>query len=534
MAKNKDYPLYEIATKIDSISDMLEKKAKDIPDKIAFRYRKGRDEVENKTYQEVYEEVRKASSYVSEQYGKGKHIAIIGENSYEWLMAFFAVVTSGNVAVPIDKELPQDEVEWLIKKGDAEVAFVSKTYSELVSGIKNLKTMTLKKLYEESQEAKIKKSYQLNHPKKEELCMIIFTSGTSGKSKGVMLSHGNIASEIYETSKLFAPEGDSTLVVLPFHHAFGLNVAVLMAYDYGVSIFLNKSLKKVKEDLVLAKPNVVMLVPMFIEVFYKQIMSNIKKSGRMNQVKNGIRITKILGKLGIDIRRKVFKEIHEVFGGNLKYIISGGAHLDSFYIKEFRNFGIEIRNGYGTSECSPCVAINRNHYNKDGSVGPIIPNTKGRISEDGEVQFKGTVNMMGYYKDKKATDEVLKDGWYSTGDLGYIDEDGFLFLTGRKKNLIILSNGENISPEELENDFKIDPAVNEVLVYEKDHMIIAEIYPEEEFMGNTEYFEKLMEKVNEGRPVYKQIAKVKLRDTEFIKNTSKKIVRYKNISNENK
>lgn len=527
--KRKNYPLYDIAPKIDSISDMLEMKASDMPNGIAFKYRKGHGEVESKTYEEVYQEVKKASSYVQDNYGHGKHIAIIGENSYEWLIAFFAVVTSGNIAVPIDKELPSKEIEWLIDKSDVEVVFISKTYSELVEGVKKIKTMTLKKFYEVSINSEIDEKYQLYHPNQEELCMIIFTSGTSGKSKGVMLSHGNVASEIYETSKMFDPEGNSTLVVLPFHHAFGLNVAVLMAYDYGVSIFINKSLKRVKEDMLLAKPDVVMLVPMFIEVFYKQIMSNIKKSGKTNKLKTGIRLTKMLRKIGIDKRRKVFKEIHDVFGGNLKYIISGGAYLDPFYVKVFRDFGIEIMNGYGTSECSPCVAINRNYYFKDGSVGQIIPKTEARITPDGEVQFKGTVNMMGYYKDTKATNEVLKDGWYSTGDLGYIDEEGFVFLTGRKKNLIILSNGENISPEELENDFNIDPAVSEVLVYQQDHVIVAEIFPEEEYIGNIEYFNKLMDKVNEGRPVYKQIARVKLRDTEFIKNTSKKIVRYKNI-----
>ena len=199
-------------------------------------------------------------------------------------------------------------------------------------------------------------------------------------------------------------------------------------------------------------------------------------------------------KVGIDRRRSMFHEILDVFGGNLKYIISGGAHIDPFYVKFFRDFGIEILNGYGTTECSPCVAINRNYYKRDGSVGQIIESMDVRISSDGEVEFKGPVTMMGYYKDPEATAEVLQDGWYLTGDLGYVDKDGFLFLTGRKKNLIILSNGENISPEELENDFHVDPGVNELLVYDQDHKIIAEIFPEEEFMGNEEYFQELMKK----------------------------------------
>lgn len=519
--------MYENAPRISSISDMLQKKAQQMPDSVAFRYRKGRDNIEEKTYGQVYEEVKKAASWIEQNYGRGNHIAVIGENSYEWLIAFLGSLCSGNVAVPIDKELPAGEIEWLLNKAEASAVFISKTYSDLVENVEGLKVMTLKKLQDSAGEDY--ENYQLYQPKDDELACIFFTSGTSGRSKGVMLSHGNLSSEIYEPARYFDPQGKSTLVVLPFHHAFGLNVAVLMAYNYGVTIFLNKSLKRVKEDIQLSKPDVLMLVPMFIEVFYKQIMDGIKKSGKEAKVKKGIRLSNLLLKLGIDRRRVLFKEIIDIFGGQLKWIISGGAHIDPFYVKEFRNFGIEILNGYGTTECSPCVAINRNYFKKDGSVGQVIQGTQVRISPEGEVQLKGTVTMMGYYKDPEKTEEAMKDGWYCTGDLGYVDEDGFLFLTGRIKNLIILSNGENISPEELENNFQIDPGVNEVLVYEQDQMIVAEIFPEEEYMGNQAYFDALMEKVNEGRPAYKQIAKVKLREEEFIKNTSKKIVRYKNI-----
>ena len=525
--RNRDYPLYENAPRISSMAEMLRIKAESMPDDSAFRYRKGRDGVENKTYGDVYLEVRKAASWVSKNYGQGNHIAIIGENSYEWIIAFLAVLTSGNVAVPVDKELPAKEVEWLVRKAEASAVFISKTYSDLVEGIEDLKVMTLKNLQDAA--AGESGDYQLAEPAGEELACIFFTSGTSGRSKGVMLSHGNITSEIYECSRMFDPEGRSTLAVLPFHHAFGLIVAVLMAYNYGVSVFLNKSLKRVKDDLQLARPEIIMLVPMFIEVFYKQITDEIRKSGRTDKVKKGIRISNLLLKVGIDKRRSFFKEIIDVFGGKLKYIISGGAHIDPFYVKAFRNFGVEVLNGYGATECSPCVAINRNYYKRDGSVGPVIEGTKVRISPEGEVQFKGTTTMMGYYKDPENTAEALQDGWYSTGDLGHVDKDGFLFLTGRKKNLIILSNGENISPEELENDFALDPGVSEVLVYEKDRKIVAEIFPEEEFMGNTAYFNALMDKINEGRPAYKQVANVQLRDKEFIKNTSRKIVRYKNI-----
>ena len=559
--KNKNYPLYDRMPRIKSVADMLALKAERVPEGSAFRFRKGRDQIENKTYADVYKEVSRTAAWIDEKYGKGNHIAIIGENAYEWLIAFFSVLSSGNIAVPIDKELPAREVAALIAKADVTIVFISKTYMDLVEEIEGLQVMTLKSLQDagakaakgtsaanvgaegsvsadaaaDKKEAPTKspvtdaKDYPLYQPEDQELACIFFTSGTSGVSKGVMLTHGNLAAEINECCSMFDPAASSTLAVLPFHHAFGLNVAILMTYNYEVSIFLNKSLKRVKEDLITAKPQLLMLVPLFVEVFYKQIMDGAKKSGKLGKINKGIRISNLLLKVGIDVRRRLFKEILDVFGGEVTYIICGGAYLDPFYVKTFRNFGIEILNGYGATECSPCVAINRNHYKKDGSVGPVIPGTQVKISPEGEVLFKGTVTMPGYYNDPENTKEALQDGWYATGDLGHVDEDGFLFLTGRKKNLIILSNGENISPEELENDFALDPGVAEVLVYEKDKKIIAEIFPEEAYLGNTDYFEALRKKVNEGRPVYKQVIRVVLRDTEFIKNSSKKIVRYKNI-----
>ena len=533
MAKRKNgaYPLYDRMPPIASISEMLELKAKTATDSVAFRFRKGRDQIEEKTYSDVYREVRKAASWIERNIGKNQHIAVIGENSYEWLIAFFAVLGSGNVAAAIDKELPANEVAWMIGKADVTAVFISKTYSDLVEGIDGLKVSTLKGLLSASEEES--EEYALYQPGRDEPASIFFTSGTSGRSKAVMLSHGNLASEITDVSKLFDPEdAKSVLAVLPFHHTFGLNVAILMAYYYGVAIFLNKSLKTVQDDLLLAKPDVIMLVPMFIEVLYKKIYEGIKKNGKEKKVEKGVKLSNFLFKLGIDVRRRLFREIIDVFGGNLKYIISGGAFLDQMYVKAYREFGIEILNGYGTTECSPCVAVNRNYHKYDGSVGMIVPGTDVRISPDGEVQVKGTVTMMGYYNDPEATNEVLQDGWYSTGDLGYVNDEGFIFLTGRKKNLIILSNGENISPEELEQDFRKDPGVNEVLVYDRKNMIVAEILPEADYMGKTEYFDALMEKVNEGRPAYKRVAKVVLRTEDFIRNTSKKIVRYKNIPKE--
>ena len=234
----------------------------------------------------------------------------------------------------------------------------------------------------------------------------------------------------------------------------------------------------------------------------------------------------MLLKIGIDLRKQLFKSIHNSFGGNIEYIICGGAYLDPKYIIFFRSIGINILNGYGITECSPVVAVNRNHYYRDGSVGQIVKGAEIKIKEN-EILVKGKMVMLGFYKDKKATDEVLKDGYFHTGDFGYIDKDGFLFITGRKKNLIILSNGENISPEVIEEELSHDEAVSEIIVYENNNKLLAEIYPREGYLGNESYFDDLIYKYNSKVPKNHQIALVTLRNNEFPKSNNKKILRNK-------
>ena len=524
--RNGSYPYYDIAD-IVSIADMLETAARERPDFIAFRYRAGRESVGEKTCREVLEDVRRVACWIGQTCGQGRHIAVIGENSYEWLLAFFGALGSGNVAVPVDKELPAGEVADMLREADVEIAMVSPTYADLTEGVDGLTVVSLKQLAKAEGEGW--QGFALHHPDKDELACIFFTSGTSGRSKGVMLSHGNLASDVSGGARVFSPEGGAVLSVLPFHHAFGLVVTIMMGFHFRATIFINRSLKRLKEDMLLARPGIIPLVPLFVEVFYKQIQEGIRKSGKERTFRFGVRLSRLLLALGIDIRPRLFAQILEPFGGKLKYFISGGAYLDPFYIKVFRDIGVEIINGYGATECAPSLSINRNHHFRDGSAGQLMPGVEIRISPEGEVLARGPMVMQGYYKNPEETAKVLKDGWYATGDLGYMDADGFLFLTGRTKNLIILSNGENISPEELENDFNRDPGVNEALVYEQDGLIVAEIYPEEDYRRNEAYFNELKQKVNRGRPAYKQVARVVLREEDFVRNTTRKIVRYKNV-----
>ena len=358
----------------------------------------------------------------------------------------------------------------------------------------------------------------------EDTASIFLTSGTTGKRKGVMLSHKNIMADINGSSRLYIPEGN-TLEVLPFHHAFGLVVALWMVYNYEYPTYISSGLRRITKELKLAKPQTMMMVPLFVETFHKQIWATARKEGKEKKLRMAVKLSDFLMKLGIDLRKVFFKDIQNTFGGNLEYVICGGAPLDPMYVKEFRTFGIEILNGYGTTECSPCASVNRNHYKKDGSIGLALPDVQFKVAEDGEVWIKGDIVMQGYYKDPEATAAVLKDGWYATGDLGSIDENGFITLTGRKKNLIILASGENVSPEELEEKLLRDPMIEEVIVREENGEIAAEIYNSHLTDETKAEIQQSVERFNKTIPMYKRITKVHFRDTEFEKTTTKKIKR---------
>lgn len=522
----KSYAYYELP-KISGIEDMLKQRAENRRGQVAFTFR-NKKEILSKTYDEVYREARMLGRFLQTKYTTRTHIAIIGENAYEWILAFLSTVISGHVAVPLDRDLPQADIAERIRFADVAAVFYSDTYRDLVENIENIDKFCTKQicdLYDPQPDA-LESTCSDNDP-----ACIFFTSGSSGNAKGVVLTHGNLTAEIDLTCKLFQLRG-STLSVLPYHHAFGLIVGVFMAYNHGYNIFINKSIKQLAMDLTESKPHTLVLVPLFIETFYRQMMTNIQKSGNEKRFQRMTKLSNVLRHFGIDIRKKCFHKLTQNFGGNLEYIISGGAMLDPSYIKRFREIGIELLNGYGTTECSPCTAVNRPHYHQDGTVGVLIPGASAKIAEDGEVLLSGPHVMQGYYKDPSGTAEALQDGWYHTGDIGSIDQDGFITLTGRKKNLIILSNGENIAPEELETRIQHDPAVLEVLVYAHAGKLVAEIYPDESHRQDQAYFDKFIRTLNADQPICKQIASVRLRDQAFIKSSNQKIARYKNIPQE--
>lgn len=565
-AKNGPYPYYE-HPRIKNLREMVEQKQRECPERTAFSYPDGTGRVTAKSFGDVYRDMNALGGWMFAQKIRNRHVALLGENSYLWIVSFLAIVNGGNVAVPIDKALPGKEIVRLLKKADVTVVFCSDAYRGRTEGVQGARVFTFEELARvcdaavagdaaaESGDAAVESADAIAESgivagdksgaadcetagreryadyaiDADACCCIFFTSGTSGQSKGVCLSQRNLASELNQACAL-VELGGNTIALLPFHHAFGLVEGVFAVFHYGYENYLNKSLKTVRRVLAGQKPQHLFLVPLFVETFHRQIWDEAKKQGRDRLLCRLMRFSDRLLAAGIDLRAKLFASVREAFGGKLEYIISGGAAIDSFYIKEFRSWGIEILNGYGATECSPCISVNRNHHHKDGTTGLLLPGVAVKTAPDGEVLVSGDIVMQGYYKEPEATAVALADGWYATGDIGYLDANGFLTLTGRKKNLIVRSDGENVSPEELESALALDEAVREVLVYERDGGITAEIYPNEAHTGDTAYFDALRRSVNAGWPAYKRIDRVRLRTEEFVKNSGMKIVRYQNQS----
>ena len=557
MRKNRPYPLYDLLPEIGSLHEMMAVKLRGQAKDVAFAYFDRKGNCYNKTYLEFCAEVRSVSEWIASRKAASRHIGILGENSYDWLVMFMAVICSGNAAVALDKDMTQEEL--LQAAGDADVGLIlhsakagkkiTKIKKALEAPGKMPDCCSFDEAYAAASAPAPEDSAVLEYFDKmtvdaDAMCCMFFTSGTGGRRKPVMLSHRNIASDINGSCQLFVLEGD-TYTVLPFHHAFGLIVGVWMVFHYGHTVYISSGLRYIPAELKAARPQTMMLVPLFVESFYKQIRQEAAKAGRQKQMKAAMLLSDLLRTCGIDIRRRLFKDVLVRFGGNLEYIICGGAPLDKLYVEKFRKLGIEILNGYGTTECSPVAAVNRNHYRRDGSVGLALPGSEVVISQDGEVLVRGPHVMLGYYDNAKKTEnhgdsdtnwpdtggeeaeKIDENGFYHTGDLGRIDRDGFIFLTGRKKNLIILSNGENVSPEELEEKLLRFDSINEVIVSADDGVICAEIYPETNDSEENLYtqIQNEIDSLNKQLPAYKQITRTVFRNTPFEKTTTKKIRR---------
>ncbi len=571
--KQKNYPIYK-TTFIDDMRSLVEEAAQNFPDKtaISFKEKPTDKEVTKISFTQWRDDVRSLGTALIAKGLREKNIALLGENSYGWCCSFFAIMGCGSVVVPIDKDLAVEDIFGIIKATECEALIFGKTaeaklkemlgdaFPESVRLLISIPDkcsidataagsrclMTLKDL--EAEGAKLyaggDNSYYDYKIDPHKLGSIVYTSGTTGKGKGVMLSQMNIGLDMTLGMYNFDITR-KTLHVLPPHHTFGSTVNYVGHLSQGCEVYISSGLKYVSDEIREQQPTHLILVPAFLEVMNKKIWSSARQTKKEGLLKAMMGFSNFLRKFGIDIRRKLFKSVLAAFGGKLELIICGGAKLDEDIIRTFDSIGITILNGYGITECAPLISANRNKYQKPGSVGTPILACRVKIDNpdengEGEICVKGPNVMLGYYKDPEATAAAFdKDGFFRTGDYGRLDEEGWIYITGRKKNLIILSNGKNVYPEEIEADLQKVEGVNEVVVYAGESRvqkgkitIVAEIFPDADILaakGITDpqsYFEEEVKKLNEKMPPYKAVKTVKLRDTEFQKNTSRKIVRY--------
>lgn len=483
----------------------------------------------DKSYSEFYDAVKKAMDYFTGRNVRNRQIAIAGKQNYEWLVAFFGIMGSGNIAVPIeardndlDKKIISLDIFETYADADAkkEIRFKNShdiseiLYSEEFSGCGNA-------LYDKEQEA-----------------IIICTSGTTGNYKCVVLTHNNIISNI-KCGMFFAEgqlrQGDVVVPVLPTTHMFEITVGLMCSLCSGCELRFSRGAKYFAKDMLKYKPTALVLVPMIVEDMYAKVMHNVSKKISAKKLNKLIAFSNMCRRVGIDIRRKLFKEIIDAFGGNLKTIICGGAHLNEEAVKGFENFGICVDLGYGITECSPVISCNRKKERRLKSVGVPCPEEFAEVSViDGEICVRGDIVFKEYYNDIKSTEEAKRDGWFHTGDLGKIDKDGYIYITGRNKNLIILADGNNISPEEIEDNFKNIPNIKSIFVHEKENngkkCICASVYVECDDFNDREQIQEevrnAIQKENKNLPAFKRVQMIEFVEKDFEKTALGKIRRF--------
>ena len=499
----------------NTIRDILVQAQQKYQDTDAIRYKKNKNEIEAKSYTQLREDSERFSAALETLGVTGKHIAITGMTSYSWVVSYLGTVNSGSVAVPLDVSLPAEEMCELIDRSDAVVFIADEIRADVIAAARErcpkLKYMISMQKEESTggllafrQLLEEQKPGFAFEPEPDQLATIMFTSGTTGKSKGVMLTHRNLANNATCLDMKF-PERTVLLSVLPIHHAYCLSMDILKGISCGSVICINDSLIRMAKNIKLFLPNVILMVPLMIETMAK----------KLEDVQN--------------LPPEIVKR--EVFGEQLHTICSGGAYLPPSMLDLFEKYGIKILQGYGMTECSPVISTTVSWKIRKGSVGQLLPNCEAKTVEE-ELWVRGSSVMQGYYKMPRETEETLADRWLHTGDLGYVDEDGFVYLTGRKKNLIITNNGENVSPEELENKIGEARLVQEILVREAEGVIEAEIFPDYEYAQKKEIsdipaaLQNIIDRYNENAVSCKKVYRLKLRETEFPKTPSKKIKRY--------
>ena len=555
-------------TQFENIKELIYNSAKKYENHIAFVIKKSngkKAEYQNVTYKEFLDEINSFGTKLYELGIKNKRIAIIGRNRYEWALAHLTNLLGANISIPLDKDLQIDELESSLIRSKADVIIFDEKYIEKIEEIKNRNQTNITKYicmskiegYDNIPDLKEQGKVLLENGNKEftttkidsyGMSILLFTSGTTSKSKAVMLSQNNITSNVYAMQKV---EGicdtDTNLAFLPFHHIFG-STAMIVMLACGVKTAFPDGLRYVAQNLKEYEVSVFVGVPLLVEAIYNKVLKEIDKQGKTKLIQTATKITNLLNVIHIDVRRKVYKQIIDQLGGKMRFIICGGAPLDPKVQKGFNELGIRLIQGYGLTESSPVICAENDFKTRTGSIGVPMENvTVEIVNKDqngiGELRAKGPNIMLGYYENEEETNKVLKDGWFYTGDLGYMDKDGFIFITGREKNMIVLKNGKKIFPEEIETLVNRIDLVSESMVFgmpdEKDKndlkLSVKIVYDKEvvkEKYGNIPQEEirdiiwnKIKEEVNTTVPRYKHIINMILSDKELIKTTTKKVKR---------
>lgn len=551
MGSYRNYPtiVYE------NLKQMYHASAETYGEKTLFMQKEG-GEYKSYSFRQYAEEVDALGTALCARGLKGKRVIVSGENGYDWVRSYMAVICGVGVVVPVDKEIPAEEIANIARESEAAAILYSEKLSAKVEaldeGVARIPFSSLpalieqgKKLIEEGDRTYLDAEIDPNA-----MSSLLFTSGTTGVSKGVMLSHRNICFNLSEMCQmLYIDDKDVFLSVLPIHHAYECTCGFLCQVYRGSTVAFSEGLRHITRNMQEVHPTMILCVPLLLETMYNKVWANIRKQGMEGKVKAAIKMTNAIpsAKLRLAAKKKVFAQIHKSFGGKLRIMISGGAAVDPKIMQGLRDLGIAAYQGYGLTECAPLAALNRDTFYNDGSAGMATPNALLDVYDvqgdgTGEIRYKGDNIMLGYYKQPEMTAEVIRDGWFYTGDLGYLDKDGFLFITGRKKNVIVTSNGKNIFPEELETYLGRTPYVAESVVVgymnpkKKDYDIVAIIRPDldrmvEDFGADytrdqleTE-LKKALSEVNGIVQSYKRIETFVIRDEEFPKNTSRKIKR---------
>lgn len=556
---------------VEDFRELVEFVLEDHADCIAYKYKEDIDAKEpkyiEKTFKNACEDIKALATKFLNLGLEKKRIILIGNNSYEWCVSYLGITCANMIVVPLDKSLPDNEIETLIKRSKAEVAIFDPKYLDVMEKIKkdsNLSTLiTTSKI--DSKEVKSipeliedghtlisngNKQYDEVKIEKNKMSIMLFTSGTTSNPKAVMLSQYNVCSNFCAYVNHFKlSKSDTLLSFLPIHHTFECSITFLYGFYCGATVAFCDGLKHIQNNLKEYGVTVFVAVPLVMETMYKKILKTIKSSGKEEKVKKATKLSNGLLKLHIDIRKKIFKQILDAFGGKLRVVLYGAASMDKDTIIGLTSFGIKLIQGYGLTESSPVITAEAETRTRPGSVGYPLDNIELKIEDPdsdgvGEILAKGPNIMLGYNEDEEQTKNTLVDGWLKTGDFGYIDEDGFVYVTGRKKDIIVLRNGKNVYPQEIEFLINKLPYVKECIVYQRekdkqDTMLCAKIVYDPDIIKDElgekkeeEYKKDIWEeikKINQTLPTFKHIKNITITTEELAKTTTQKVKRYEEL-----